>query len=84
VLAARDRVLAATQKERVGSEIEVLIDQPASSGTPAVGRTASDAPEVDLLAYVERCKAQAGERVRVRVEGVDRESNLICGPQARR
>jgi ribosomal protein S12 methylthiotransferase len=84
VLAARDRVLARTQAEHVGTELEVLIDQPARGDGPAVGRTASDAPEVDLIAYVEGCRAQAGERVRVRVEGVDRESNLIARALERR
>lgn len=84
VLAARDRVLARTQAERVGEELEALIDQPARGDAPAVGRTASDAPEVDLVVFAKDCRAEAGERALVRVEGVDRESNLIARAVERR
>jgi predicted RNA-binding protein with TRAM domain len=37
-----------------------------------------DAPEVDMLALIHGAAAEVGDRVRVRVEDVDPEFNLIC------
>lgn len=78
VLAARDEVLAASQAECVGKELEVLVDE--AHGDDLVGRTAMDAPEVDLIVYAQ---AQAGspvavgDRIQVSVEGLDEEFNLV-------
>jgi ribosomal protein S12 methylthiotransferase len=80
VLAARDEVLAEAQRARIGSVIEILVDE--SHATRAVGRPDSDAPEVDLIATIEGSRAAVGERVKARVTGVDAESNLICGLEA--
>jgi ribosomal protein S12 methylthiotransferase len=76
VQAARDRVLRRTQAARVGSEIEVLIDEVHERGKALVGRPAGDAPEVDLVAVVRGeaaalRNAAAGDVVRARVEGLD-------------
>lgn len=83
-LAARDEVLAASQGALVGTEVEVLIDEVhgTSKAPYAVGRTAMDAPEVDLIARVRGLSAAVGERRRVRVESLDPEFNLICVPLA--
>jgi len=79
VLEARDRVLAASQAALVGGELEVLVDTAASEGDAlAVARAAFDAPEVDLVTYVEGSAAEVGERLRVRVTGLDEESNLLA------
>ncbi|MBL8860816.1 MAG: 30S ribosomal protein S12 methylthiotransferase RimO [Planctomycetes bacterium] len=79
VQAARDRVLAKTQKARVGTEVDVLIDEVHERGKVLVGRPASDAPEVDLVAVVRGAQSAAvGDVVRARVEGLDGESNLVC------
>lgn len=78
ILAARDEVLAASQEELVGTRVEVLVDE--ARGDWAVGRTAMDAPEVDLVAAVLDCDAEVGERIPVRVERLDEEMNLVCGP----
>lgn len=84
VLAARDEVLREGQASRIGSELEVLVDEardPADGEAgEALGRTAQDAPEVDLVARVAGCTAPVGARVRVRVEGLDEEYNLRCAP----
>lgn len=79
VQAARDRVLRKTQKSRVGSEVDVLIDEIHERGKVLVGRPASDAPEVDLVAVVRGVKSAAvGDVVRAKVEAIDAESNLVC------
>jgi ribosomal protein S12 methylthiotransferase len=83
VQAARDRVLAKTQKARVGSDIDVLIDEVHERGKVLVGRPVSDAPEVDLVAVVRGAKAVAGDVVRAKVESIDAESNLVCKAGAR-
>jgi ribosomal protein S12 methylthiotransferase len=80
VLQARDEVLAADQNARIGSTIEVLVDEEPDSLGLAVARGDMDAPEVDMLSLVEECEAEVGDRLDVRVEGVDREFNLICRP----
>lgn len=78
VLAERDRVLARTQNALVGTEIDVLVDEVHSDRRSAVGRTASDAPEVDLVVLVERTGAKVGEIVRAKVVRLDDEKNLVC------
>jgi ribosomal protein S12 methylthiotransferase len=80
VLAARNEVLGASQRELVGEEVEVTIDQHTRYGL--VGRTPIDAPEVDPLAVVRTADegaASVGERVRVPVVDVDEDFNLLCG-----
>ncbi len=80
VLLVRDEVLAASQRKLIGSKIEVLVDEVHPTGrTPyAVARTSMDAPEVDLIARLRGVRAKVGERLRVRVEDVDGEFNLLC------
>jgi ribosomal protein S12 methylthiotransferase len=80
VLAARDEVLARRQAARVGQELLVLVDEADRGRGFAIARTEADAPEVDLLARIEASPAQAGDLVRVIVEGLDEEQNLVCRP----
>ncbi len=81
VLAVRDQVLRASQAARIGSEIEVLVDSGGAGGdAPPIARTEMDAPEVDLVARLDGVPAAVGDRVRVRVSGLDVESNLLCVP----
>jgi ribosomal protein S12 methylthiotransferase len=80
VIDARDSVLRASQRALVGSELEILVDEAAAQARTLVGRPAFDAPEVDLLAKVRGARANVGDFVRVRVTGVDGESNLLCVP----
>ncbi|MBM3989127.1 MAG: 30S ribosomal protein S12 methylthiotransferase RimO [Planctomycetes bacterium] len=79
VLAARDEVLRAEQGALVGTEFDVVIDESSPSrGVPNVARGDMDAPEVDLVTLVSGRKLAVGKRVRVKVEGLDAESNLIA------
>jgi ribosomal protein S12 methylthiotransferase len=78
VLDARDKALRASQRALIGKEIDVLIDESGVDRKGAVGRTAMDAPEVDLVAAVQGSRADVGDTVRVRVESIDAESNLVC------
>jgi ribosomal protein S12 methylthiotransferase len=79
VLEARDAVLAASQAAWVGRELDVLVDTAAGEEDAlAVARAAFDAPEVDLVTRVAGSQASAGERLRVRVTGLDEEHNLLA------
>jgi ribosomal protein S12 methylthiotransferase len=90
VLAARDEVLAGEQRSWIGRELEVLVDEAhpdgraeglsGEAGACAVGRGAMDAPEVDLVTIVAGSRAAVGERVRVVVQGLDAELNLLARP----
>jgi ribosomal protein S12 methylthiotransferase len=85
VLAARDEVLEASQRALIGTELDVLVDEShdrsnRGGGPRAVGRTDMDAPEVDLAATVHGSRAAVGDRVRVRVEDIDADLNLLCAP----
>ena len=80
VLAARNEVLDAAQRELIGTEVEVLIDENSRFGL--VGRTVMDAPEVDPIVLVEGMEAEVGDRVRATVRDIDDEFDLLCGPGA--
>ena len=81
VLEARDEVLRANQEARLGSRLEVVVDE--VHATRLVGRTDADAPEVDLLALVEGEYADqvvVGDRLVVEASALDEEFNLVCRP----
>jgi ribosomal protein S12 methylthiotransferase len=84
VLAARDAVLADSQRRRIGETLEILVDESHPESRSVVGRPASDAPEVDLIAVVRGSRAAVGECIMARVEEVDREYNLVCRAVDRR
>jgi ribosomal protein S12 methylthiotransferase len=77
VLGARDRVLHETQTARVGSLVDVLVDEVHPDRKYVVGRPASDAPEVDLVALVEGSRAEVGDVVRARIVRLDEAKNLV-------
>jgi hypothetical protein len=37
-----------------------------------------DAPEVDMIVRLEKCKAAVGARVKAEILGLDEESNLVA------
>ncbi len=76
VLEARDEVLHETQKAWIGRELEVLVDERHEGS--CIARPAFDAPEVDPVARVLGARSDVGDRIRVRVEAVDEDANLIC------
>lgn len=84
VLSVRDEVLAATQRERIGSELEVLVDEPPApgpGGAPwAVARTAYEAPEVDPAVFLEDASVRPAQRLRARIRDVDEAANLVATP----
>jgi len=85
VLAARDDVLRASQERLVGRTLEVLVDEASvrlddTSTSIAVARSAMDAPEVDPVVFVRAEDLTVGQRLHVRVEGVDDDHHLIGAP----
>jgi ribosomal protein S12 methylthiotransferase len=83
VLAERDRVLARSQRALVGTTVDVLVDEAHPERRSVAGRTAADAPEVDLVALVEGVAgagADVGDVVRAEVLRLDAEKNLVCRP----
>jgi ribosomal protein S12 methylthiotransferase len=77
VLAERDRALRASQAALVGRDMEILVDEQHADSRTAIGRAAMDAPEVDLVCRVRGSPAAVGELIRVHVEAIDREMNLV-------
>jgi len=78
VLAERDRVLRRSQEALVGRGIDVLVDERHEKTRTLVARGVMDAPEVDLVCAVRDSRAEVGDVVRVRVERVDDEMNLVA------
>jgi len=79
VLAERDAQLARTQSGAIGTEVEVLVDEPPDpDGGVIVGRSLHDAPEVDMVTFAEAPEAAVGDRIRVRIEATDEEHNWIA------
>jgi tRNA A37 methylthiotransferase MiaB len=64
---AQQQVAFALADERIGSQFEVVVD--GWSGSRAVARHPGQAPEVDNVTYITRCKASPGEFVTVRCIG---------------
>jgi len=78
VLAERDAQLAKTQSGAIGTEVEVLVDEPPDpDGGVIVGRSVHDAPEVDMVTFAAAPDAAVGDRIRVRIEATDEEHNWI-------
>jgi ribosomal protein S12 methylthiotransferase len=78
LLEAREVNLRASQAALVGSTLEVLVDE--LHGERAVARAEMDAPEVDLVAEVQGCRAAVGSRIQVEVRELDPHLNLVCRP----
>ncbi|MEM6672128.1 MAG: 30S ribosomal protein S12 methylthiotransferase RimO [Planctomycetota bacterium] len=84
VLAERDAQLQRVQSSAVGTEVEILVDEPpVPAGQPGegmvVGRAACDAPEVDMVTFAHAPDASVGDRISVRIEGTDDEHNWMGG-----
>ncbi len=79
VLDLRDELLLAEQEKRIGEVIDVLVDESSPHGG-VNGRPESDAPEVDMIARLVDVEAEPGDIVKVRVQALDQECNLVCGP----
>jgi ribosomal protein S12 methylthiotransferase len=83
LMAAQKRIVAATQKARVGTEIDVMIDGPSSEHELVVqARTAGQAPDIDAVVYLTDCDPaiyEPGQLVSTRIVNA-RGYDLIAAP----
>ncbi|WP_323846127.1 30S ribosomal protein S12 methylthiotransferase RimO [Microbulbifer magnicolonia] len=69
-MAHQQQISAARLQRKIGSEIEVLIDEVDEEG--AIGRSWADAPEIDGAVYLNgETSLQPGDKLRVRVTHAD-------------
>jgi ribosomal protein S12 methylthiotransferase len=69
-MAAAQRISAAKMQKKIGSTIDVLIDEVDEDG--AIGRSKADAPEIDGAVYLnDAAHLQPGQIVRVNIEEAD-------------
>ncbi|HNL91738.1 MAG TPA: radical SAM protein, partial [Pseudomonadales bacterium] len=69
-MATAQKISAAKMQQKIGREIDVLIDEVDEDG--AIGRSKADAPEIDGAVYLnDAAHLQAGQIVRVRVDAAD-------------
>jgi ribosomal protein S12 methylthiotransferase len=69
-MAAQQAISAAKLQRKIGSLIEVIIDEAGGGG--ATGRSRADAPEIDGAVHLRDCPdVQPGDIVRVQVEDAD-------------
>ena len=66
---AQQAISAARLQQKIGKEIEVLIDEVDDEG--AVGRGWADAPEIDGNVYIETTAVKPGDKIRVRIIDAD-------------
>ncbi len=69
-MATAQRISAAKMQQKIGKEMDVLIDEVDEDG--AIGRSKADAPEIDGAVYInDATHLKPGEIVRVRIEEAD-------------
>ncbi len=69
-MATAQKISAAKMQQKIGREIDVLIDEVDEDG--AIGRSKADAPEIDGAVYLnDATHLQAGQIVRARVDEAD-------------
>ena len=68
-MAHQQAISAARLERKIGTEIEVLIDEVDDEG--AVARSAADAPEIDGSVFIAGTGMQPGDKIRVRVVDAD-------------
>jgi ribosomal protein S12 methylthiotransferase len=77
---AQEAITAQRLERHVGSELEVLVEEPVQGQPLALGRAYLQAPEVDGLVVLKAAGLQAGQIYRARIErrnGVDLEGSLV-------
>ena len=86
LMAKQKRIVARTQKERIGSEVEVLIDGPSAEHELVLqGRLEGQAPEIDPIVVLTDADPElyaAGDLIRARITGA-REYDLVAEPLGR-
>ena len=68
-MAHQQAISAARLQQKIGREIEVLIDEVDDEG--AVGRSWADAPEIDGSVFIANTDVKPGDKIRVRVVDAD-------------
>jgi ribosomal protein S12 methylthiotransferase len=77
---AQEDITARRLAQHVGSELEVLIEEPVQGEALALGRAYLQAPEVDGLVVLKAAGLEAGRVCRARIDrrnGVDLEGSLV-------
>ena len=86
LMAKQKRIVAKAQKERIGSEVEVLIDGPSAEHEFVLqGRLEGQAPEIDPVVVLTDADPElygAGDLIRARITGA-REYDLVAAPLGR-
>jgi len=82
-MARQKKIVAAAQKRRVGSSVEVLVDGPSVEHELVLqGRLEGQAPEIDPVVFLTDCgpgEFGPGELIRARIVGA-RGYDLIAAP----
>ena len=83
LMARQKRIVAATQKQRLGNEIAVMIDGPSPEHELVLqGRTEGQAPEIDAVVYLTDCDPdlfKPGELIRAQIVEA-RDYDLVAAP----
>jgi ribosomal protein S12 methylthiotransferase len=86
LMAKQKRIVAQAQQERIGSEVEVLIDGPSAEHELVLqGRLEGQAPEIDAIVVLTDADPELygpGDLIRARITGA-REYDLVAAPLGR-
>ena len=83
LMALQKRIVAAAQKLRIGSEVDVMVDGPSSEHDLVLqGRLEGQAPDIDPVVFLTDCDpaaCRAGQLIRARVVGA-KGYDLVAAP----
>src|SRR5690606_40070455 len=82
-MAHQQAISAARLQRKIGTEIEVLVDEVDHEG--AVARSWAAAPEIDVSMFIDSTAVQPGDKVRVRIVDADEyalSAELVCSYSA--
>jgi ribosomal protein S12 methylthiotransferase len=86
LMARQKRIVAKTQKRRIGSEVQILIDGPSSEHELVLqGRMEGQAPDIDPVVFLTDCdpaEYESGDLIRARIVGA-RGYDLVAMPMSR-
>lgn len=83
LMLAQQRIAFERARRMKGRQLEVLIDQPTEEAGVWVGRSQSQAPEIDSTVLVRAARLHAGQFLTVRITGSDG-YDLLALPMAKR
>jgi ribosomal protein S12 methylthiotransferase len=82
-MAKQKRIVAAAQKRRIGSEMDVLVEGPSAEHELVLqGRLESQAPDIDPVVFLTDCDPEQyrrGQLIRARIVGA-RGYDLVATP----